>query len=102
MICIFSFQYNNLYFRIMKLFLKSPMFNVVLLAVYVGTLINKIKGIDHVYNSHAFNTHTSFNTGFNWGYCSGYMASIAVWMIGIVLMSIKIIKGKPAFNFIKR
>lgn len=78
------------------------MFNVVLLAVYVGTLINRIKGISHVYASHAINTHSYFDAGYNWGYKAGYMASIAVWMIGIVLMSIKIITGKPALSFIKR
>lgn len=78
------------------------MFNVVLLAVYVGTLIGKLKGISQVYATNAINTHNSFDMGYNWGYRSGYMASIAVWMIAIILMSIKLMKGKPAFSFIKR
>lgn len=86
----------------MKQFLKSPMFNVVLLAFYVSTLINKLKGIGHVYTTNAINTHNYFDAGFNWGYRAGYMASIAVWMIGIVLMSIKLIKGKSTFSFIKK
>ncbi len=78
------------------------MFNVLLLAVYVGTLISKIKGISHVYTSNAISVHSSADAGFNWGYRAGYMASIAVWMIAILLMSIKIITGKPAFSFIKK
>jgi hypothetical protein len=86
----------------MKQLLKSPMFNVVLLAIYVDALINKLKGISHIYASNAINTHSYFDAGFNWGYKAGYMASIAVWMIGITLMTIKIIKGKPAFSFIKK
>lgn len=78
------------------------MFNVLLLAVYVGTLINRLKGISHLYASNAINTHSSFDVGYNWGYKAGYMASIAVWMIGIVLMSIKLMKGKAVFSFIKK
>jgi len=86
----------------MKQFFKSPLFNVVLLAIYFGTLIEKLKGISHVYASNAISVHSSADAGFNWGYRSGYMASIAVWIIGIVLMSVKLLKGKPAFSFIKK
>jgi len=78
------------------------MFNVVLLAIYVDTLINRLKGISHVYASNAIEVHSSADAGFNWGYRSGYMASIAIWVIGITLMTINLIKGKPAFSFIKK
>jgi hypothetical protein len=86
----------------MKQFFKSPMFNVLLLAFYVITLIDKLKGISHVYATNAISTHSYFGTGYNWGYKAGYMAAIAVWMIAIVLMSVKIITGKPALSFIKK
>ncbi len=78
------------------------MFKVICLAWYVTVLIGKINGISHVYASNAIDTHSYFDAGYNWGYRSGYMAGIALWAIGIVLMSIKLIKGEPAFSFIKR
>jgi hypothetical protein len=85
----------------MKQIFQSPMFKVVLLAVYVAALINRLKGISHLYTSNAISVHSSADAGFNWGYRAGYMASIAVWMIGITLMIVKLTKGKPAFGFIK-